>query len=135
MNRRKWLRILLLAAITAAGFAAFIWWTSRPRISQQTADRIQEGMTEEQVIAIVGLPPGVYCSERSRRYILRNYGEQAANSGIIPVGTPANRFEHHIWIVENRCLEVSFQEGRADWAHYYETPISFWDWVRGVVRI
>jgi hypothetical protein len=135
MNRRKWLRIMLLAAITVAGCAALLWWHARPRISQEIADRIQEGMTEAQVVDIVGLPPGAHCSERSLyKQMLRAISSvQAVQGGKLRIGRPGSSIYRRYWIFEDRLLQVDFDHGRCLGARYHETPIGFWDWVRGVI--
>src|SRR5262245_24598544 len=136
MNRRKPLRTMLLATIAVAGCAALVWWTSRPRISQQTADRIQEGMTEQQVLDIVGLPPGAHCSERSAyNQMLRAISPiEAVGSGKLRLGRGSSIIRHY-WIFEDRILQVDFDDGRALWAKYHETPIGFWDWARAMIRV
>src|SRR5262245_13758473 len=137
MNRRKWLRIILLAAIAVTALAALVWWTSRPRISQATADRIREGMTEQQVIDIVGLPPGSYCSERSFwKQILRANWAVDFQSGKSRIGRPGSWYYRHYWIFEDRILYVDFRDGLSlGAAGYHEIPIGFWDWVRSTIRI
>jgi hypothetical protein len=53
---------LLLAAATLVGIAAGLWWSSsrEPAFSRQRFERVEVGMSREQVIATVGGPPGRY---------------------------------------------------------------------------
>jgi hypothetical protein len=58
MRRRKLLVVLAGPAVVLA-VGAIVLWPREDRITQQNCDRIGEGMTRAQVVAILG-PPGDY---------------------------------------------------------------------------
>ena len=59
MKRRKLVRLALLACLVLASMVGFLlWWSSpNPRISHESCEQIQLGMSEEEVIAILGALP------------------------------------------------------------------------------
>src|SRR5438128_1751089 len=60
MRRRFLISFTLLIGLAAAVFLGFWAMQPRPRIDQETLDKIQIGMTEREVIDIIGAPPGDY---------------------------------------------------------------------------
>jgi hypothetical protein len=70
--------------LSVAGFAAIVlavalgyWFLQpHPRIDDETANRIKAGMTEADVIAIIGAPPGNYSSHSQNQYdaIVESWG-------------------------------------------------------------
>jgi hypothetical protein len=60
MRRRTLICAAGFAAIAAAVFAGYWFTRPHPRIDGATLWQIQPGMTEQQVIDIIGAPPGNY---------------------------------------------------------------------------
>jgi hypothetical protein len=60
MRKRIVICSLTFLALAAGSFAAFWFLQPRPRIDEQAFARIEHGMTEQQVIDIIGAPPGNY---------------------------------------------------------------------------
>src|SRR5687768_7409723 len=59
--RKRLLTTLAVLAVLLAGGYLTLWWTApRHNISQAGFDAIQLGMTQEEVEAILGGPPGIY---------------------------------------------------------------------------
>jgi hypothetical protein len=60
MRRRVIISVLAFVAIASAVLAAFWFTRPHPRIDDVTLLKIERGMTEQQVIEIIGAPPGNY---------------------------------------------------------------------------
>jgi hypothetical protein len=64
-------RILVaLGLMTAAGLVGgvLLCCTRRPQFTKAMADRIREGMTEDEVVTILGSPPGDYSTETGTKW-------------------------------------------------------------------
>jgi len=65
MKRRLLLKLGLVALLGAALFVVWLWWTEpRTGICRYTASRIEVGMTEEEVVELIGVPPKDYCTKK-----------------------------------------------------------------------
>jgi hypothetical protein len=68
--RRRWRRGLLLVGV-ALVFLSALWlviragWPRASIVNRQSFDQIKNGMTEAEVIALFGVPPGDYASGTS----------------------------------------------------------------------
>src|SRR5262249_25067880 len=60
MTRRRVLCGLLLLSAVLACFAGWLWIVSGPRVRRAKFEQVKKGMTREEVIGIVGGPPGDY---------------------------------------------------------------------------
>jgi hypothetical protein len=95
MSRRK--RVLLwvglLVALLGAGLVGVRWWT-RPthHITMDNLEKIQGGLTEQQVETILGAPAGDYSNGRTRTWGGVNY----------PGGVNKK------WIADDCAIEVAF---------------------------
>jgi hypothetical protein len=56
LPRRRW--IAVLAALAVVGL--FLFLRQRPRFSEEQFEQLREGMTEAEVVAVLGSPPGDY---------------------------------------------------------------------------
>ncbi|MCI0376824.1 MAG: hypothetical protein L0215_04410 [Gemmataceae bacterium] len=54
MNRRFLARVGLLAVLAIGGFLLVIWWTAPKLVSMKNFERIKAGMTEAEVVEILG---------------------------------------------------------------------------------
>ena len=63
MKRRIIVRLGILLLVAAAGFFAIVWFTSpNHNINRGAFEQLQFNMPREEVEAILGCPPGNYCS-------------------------------------------------------------------------
>ena len=62
MRRRKLLVALAVGVVVAA--AAVVLWPRPDRITQENCDRIEKGMSQAEVEAILGGPPGDYTTRQ-----------------------------------------------------------------------
>jgi hypothetical protein len=92
MTRRRILCGLLLASVVLACFAG--WLVRGPWSMWARFEQVKEGMTREEVIRTVGLPPGHYSNS--------GYGETP----------PEVRFEHGLeeWSCDDGVLMVQFDD-------------------------
>jgi hypothetical protein len=63
MTRRRVLCGLLLASTVLACGAGWLWMVSGPRVTRARFEQVKKGMTKEEVIRTVGVPPGDYSSD------------------------------------------------------------------------
>jgi outer membrane protein assembly factor BamE (lipoprotein component of BamABCDE complex) len=104
MRRRRWLGLLLVAALAAVG-AALLRPTG-PRPCRATFEQVREGMAREEVVATVGGPPGVY-SDRPEwvPFFDQTYGMDEK------------------WVAHDSTLRVYFSEsGRASHVEVADPP-------------
>jgi hypothetical protein len=96
-KRRRWLllSVAFLAMVGVVGYLA-LWLSSpRPRINGESIKLIKVGMTQEEVEAILGVPPGNYSS---------------GPICFFPPGGLTPRTE--LWIGEESAVHVSFDASR-----------------------
>jgi hypothetical protein len=101
---RKRTRVLVLILLTAAvGLLACAgwWWltTPRHRIGLNSCSQIRQGMTQEEVEAILGVPPGNYATREELRLM-----------GGLQMGRPANGEHGHYaeWASDELVIWVYF---------------------------
>jgi hypothetical protein len=98
MKRRRW---LILGLIVATVVAPSVVWAPRPRVTRARFDRVTEGMTRDEMIATVGVPPGDYTTEP---FV---YG---------PETSLATTWRSEQWLCDEAELRVRFgDDGRATW--------------------
>jgi outer membrane protein assembly factor BamE (lipoprotein component of BamABCDE complex) len=70
--KRKWLlRLAGLALIAVVGLWLIAWWLApENRMSWETFEQIEVGMSEDEVIAILGVPPGTHTTRRNVNFHL-----------------------------------------------------------------
>src|SRR3712207_546068 len=63
MTTKRLLLFTVGLAVLIFGEAwAFLWFTRDP-INRASFQKIAVGMTEQEVVGVLGLPPGVYCAD------------------------------------------------------------------------
>jgi hypothetical protein len=125
MTRRRVLCGLLLAsALLVCG--AGVWLASRPRVTQARFEQVEKGMTREEVVRIVGGPPGDYTSDGRGSTFPYADGDQVwvCDSAALVV-----RFDDN-----DRAAEVLVLDPRLD-VHFYfglilERPPTFTERIR-----
>ena len=90
MTRRRALCGLLLSAVLACGLA-MLWFANARKVTQTRFERVEEGMSREEVIRMVGGPPGDY----SRREL-------------ITTGWSDLSWYHETWLCDDGELLVRF---------------------------
>ena len=105
MKKRWLLRLGLLAGLALFGFWFALWWTApEHRINKESCDQIRNGMTETEVVAIIGASAGDYTTaetEKERdlvRWILTDRVWQAALHG--------NDIRSREWLSDNGAIQV-----------------------------
>jgi hypothetical protein len=67
MKKRLLLKLGLVALLGTGLFVAWLWWTTPTTgICRYTVSRIQVGMTEAEVVALIGLPSGLHGIDQKR---------------------------------------------------------------------
>jgi hypothetical protein len=99
MTRRRVLCGLLLLSGVLACFAG--WLVSRPRSMQARFEQVKEGMSREEVIRIVGGPPGDYSTERNRLIEFDAFQCWSCDTGVLLVGFDANNTATMVSVSDN----------------------------------
>jgi hypothetical protein len=94
--------VLIAVGMLAVGAALFIY-TRPPRICRERFERIQEGMTQEEVEAILGRPPGNYREYRPLVFV----GGADFGDVIWACQEPGFHVEH--WTIDELRIEVGFR--------------------------
>jgi hypothetical protein len=71
LSRRRVLCGLLLASAVPVCFAGWLWIVGQPRSMGARFEQVKKGMTREEVIRIVGVPPGDYSSDKYMDMVMR----------------------------------------------------------------
>lgn len=143
MRKRKRLLILpgLLAAALFIGAGLQLFWDSSPppRFTAALADRIHQGMTEAEVVAVLGMPAGDY---HTTEIYLRAPDDYRSKVWIKPEGLRGpDGITEKAWISNEGGVTVEFDsEGRvcrSYWEGYWTPkPQSWFDsirrWLRGL---
>jgi hypothetical protein len=109
--------LLIAAAVGLAAVGVYSWSQRKPDFTAAQHLRINEGMTLQQVEAILGCPPGDYTRA----------GVPPSHSDSI-LSTEETREE--AWLGETGSIHVTFdKDGRVALSSYSETHKSREDWV------
>lgn len=115
--RLRWLAGVCLILLTLLAWQFRVWaWALGPNITPAAAHQIKPGMTEAEVEAIIGVPPGNYTG------FPFSFGKRQEYSTFATVaGTKLRR----VWIGEKGKLIVGFDgDGRFVGVLYCESPFS-----------
>ena len=132
MTKRWLLRLGLFAGVTIVGFWFVLWLTAPDhRINQSSADRIQSGMSLEEVIAIVRVPPGNYTTPGLSR---------EAGAKLFMAHLQYSKFLDETctryWDCDSGCIAVTFDvHDKVTETLFTSFPSSFIDRIRSWVRI
>jgi hypothetical protein len=110
MKRRR--VIIGLVMLVVVAWAAFVFWPRGPRPCLATFQSVREGMTREEVVAIVGGPPETFPDPSIQRKL-----------GLTVLVDE--------WRADDGRLRVYYaKDGRADWVQALEMPGPPTDWDR-----
>jgi hypothetical protein len=108
MKTRLLLRLGVLACLGLGGLVALLWWSApRHRITEASAEQIKNGMTEDEVLAILRVPAGIYVTDNheSAREDVQAIEEKLWRNGISVKG----------WLSDSALIIVQFNEhGRVE---------------------
>jgi hypothetical protein len=105
--------VVLLAVVTVMGL--FIPRPRQPPISREQFERIEQGMSREEVETILGAPPGYYHT--------RHYCPKISSS------VPYVDFD--FWVGDEGMVRVRFDDtGRAHWMQFQEITLLDEPWER-----
>jgi hypothetical protein len=85
MTRRRLLLGLLLASALLACFAGWLWVTSGARSMRARFEQVKEGMSREEVIRTVGVPPGDYSSSGGWTHLEHGSEQWSCDDGLLLV--------------------------------------------------
>lgn len=103
----------ILVAVAAVGFVALLWWTGpRQRFDVLQFYKVDKGMTEAEVVWLLGAPAGNYSSGFLRTEYWRSWG--GPETGAELVQTEGGKE----WIDDKLSLYVLFDEDRRVLASY-----------------
>jgi hypothetical protein len=115
MKRKRWFPIAAVVAGIAAALlpapALVSALSPRPTIDEEVFDRIEEGMTREEVEAIVGAPPGDYTT--GPVLVGSAWGVRGPGYSDSPPGLGS-------WWGDDGVLEVQWASGRVCWKGFHE---------------
>jgi hypothetical protein len=100
MTRRKRLYLVLGTLILVSVVVYGALWLTRPkyRINEESVRAIRVGMTEEEVVAIIGVPPGSYASD----------GVLPNNASPLDGDEPTPGSQYKTWFSERMGILVRF---------------------------
>lgn len=117
---RSLLILVCLSAPLALVVGLFVSQRPSARVTIDTSafDKIRPGMAEEQIISILGMPPGDYSTDPTLAYLYSGPGQ--GNPGE-DSGTPKqwrfNSWEVTVWFKDGKAHRVGFGQGmrRPSW--------------------
>jgi len=129
VRRSLLVRLGVLVFVTGSGIAFLVWW-SQPghRIDKHGYELIQEGMTVDEVVAVIGVPPGDYATNNT--WHRGHYLWMAKNLSNVDNDSLSWKW----WLSDVGCIHIDL--GNADQrvyikAYYENTEhnslLSFWN--------
>jgi hypothetical protein len=98
--------IFLAGALCGAAVGAFLLWPRADAFDASLYWHIKEGMTREEVIALLGVPPGDYHTDT--RLCVRCY---ATSSFVVTAeGKLLQECTYEIWVSNRGVIEVGFDK-------------------------
>jgi hypothetical protein len=122
MTKRILVRLSILLLLAAAGFFAIVWFTlPNHNINRGAFERLEFNMSRAEVEAILGCPPGNYCSAGAEGEITLADGSPGGipireifDDALAPVGGDAAEcFRTAIWASDNGMIVVVFDVNNA----------------------
>lgn len=137
MKTRLLLRLGILACLGLGGLVALLWWSApRHRITEASAEQIKNGMTEDEVLAILrvpagiyGVPPGMYATneKESARQDVQELEDHLRRNGSISVKS---------WLCDSGLIIVQFSEdGKVEGSTYLRLSTDIFQKLRRWLRL
>ena len=106
MKKRLLVKLALIALLGACVFVAWLWWTKPVHsLPKSVVERIKKGMTEEEVLAVIGFSDGDYTTGPVR---LWGEGESKTGKEIHDLFTLA---AGKCWVTDSGVVTVTFGNG------------------------
>jgi hypothetical protein len=133
MKRRWLLKLGVLACLGFVALVAFLWWTAPThRIDQRGFEKIRAGMTSDDVVSVIRVPPGDYTTLQL----------DAMSPGLRRQTLALKNFNNpdislfKAWLCDSACIVVSFDETDKVRNAYYHSFAEPWpDVLRRWLRI
>jgi hypothetical protein len=125
MKRQYLLSFGAIALLAIAATLAWFYWP-QTQLKLDSFDKVREGMTLSEIEALVGGPPGIYCSGG----VTGTYCQGVPVKGVELAKEGMSRE----WVAESRSLFVAFDENNTATYVVTGTPVRqrrFLDRVRG----
>jgi hypothetical protein len=119
MPRRWWIATLVVLFLASvAGWNLYLA-AARPcwHINRERYEQIEKGMNRDEVVALVGYPPGDYTVVKSA-FVL---GVELGSSVILVEDPPTNPPIKVTWISDAGRITVTFDEGEVSDAEFFDT--------------
>ena len=117
---RKWLRKALFGLVVLGLFALLFWWLFVPahRIHRDSFDQIQQGLTENQVVDVLGVPAGDYSTifgNRNEEAIVQVLVFHGKQKFFIPTQIRQRDIKETVgsWVSDKKS-KLTYQEWRSD---------------------
>jgi hypothetical protein len=107
MKKRLLVRLVLLACIALDGLVLFLRWTSpNARINRESLRQIEFGMTEEDVIAILDVPP----SKNDLDYLSKRVKDRFDVIGVDDSPQDNSPLNVKAWVGDGYAIEIGFDQ-------------------------
>ena len=117
MKKQSFLKLILVALLGLAGFGVYLWWTiPTSGINRASVWRIREGMSQEEVEAIIGMPPGDYRSG-SNEWLWQSR---------FPTGKGDGAWSLY-WLADQSSIIVNFVNEKVTRKRYHIVSETIWD--------
>lgn len=105
MNKRSLVRLALVSCLVLAGLVLFLRWTSpNARINRESFEQIRTGMTEEEVIDILGVAPNKYDLDYVSRRVNKMLDVVAVNDS----GLDNSILSVKAWVADGLAIRIGF---------------------------
>jgi hypothetical protein len=120
----------ILACLGLAGLVLLLWWSApQHRITEASAEHIKNGMTEDEVVAILRVPAGIYVTneKESARQDVQELEDHLCRNGSISVKS---------WLCDSALIIVQFNEhGRVEGSTYLRMSLDIFQRLRRWLRL
>jgi hypothetical protein len=107
MKKRLLVRLALVSCLALTGLVLFLRWTSPiARINRESFQQIRLGMTEEEVIAILGVPP----SKNDLDYLSKRVKKKFDAIGMGEIRQDNSPLNVKAWVGDGYAIEIGFDQ-------------------------
>ena len=128
MKKRRLIQLIIFACLALAGLVLFLRWTTpNARINRESFQQIRTGMTEEEVIEILGVPPRKYDDS----YVSKRAKKKFDVVGVTDLPGDDPNLITKAWVADGMAIQIGFdQTGKARFVFYYGFEEAFIDRLR-----